>query len=173
MHHQEKKACGKRVNPMLQQKSPRLCKHSGSRKPGLGKVVLTTEEKSKHKEHSFREGQRAAFQHMVMLNNVLIKTCCTQWQQNIPLMWAPGFTQSPNKMGVVAIVTVTITSAPVTASWAEEQTRTGPLTELANFTAFSLVRFHILTFGHKNKGKQNRTKGKTKKDRLTWRISPC
>lgn len=61
-------------------------------------------------------------------------------------MWAPGFTQSPNKIGVVAIVTVIMTSAPLTASCAEEQTRTGPLTELANFTAFSLVRFHILTF---------------------------
>lgn len=81
-------------------------------------------------------------------------------------MWAPGFTQSPKRMGVVAMVTVTITSAPVTASRAEEQTRTGPLTEPANFTAFSLVRFHILTCRGKNKGKQN-------KDRLTWRISPC
>lgn len=74
--------------------------------------------------------------------NILFK----QWEHSIPLMWAPGFTQSPNKIGVVAIVTVTMTSAPLTASCTEEQTRTGPLTELANFTAFSLVRFHILTF---------------------------
>lgn len=64
----------------------------------------------------------------------------------LPLMWAPGFTHSPNKMGSVAMVTVMMTSAPVTASCTDEQTRTSPCTVLANFSAFSLVRFHILTW---------------------------
>lgn len=127
-------------------------------KTGLGKAVLTEKEKSKWKERPFHEAQRSAFQQTVMLNNVPMNVCCTPWEQNVPLMWAPGFTQSPNKMGAVAIVTVTITSAPVAASWAEEQTRTGPLTELANFRAFSLVRFHILTFTEKNKENQTKTK---------------
>lgn len=69
----------------------------------------------------------------------------------LPLMWAPGLTHSPNKMGSVAMVTVMITSAPVTASWTDEQTRTSPGTEFTNFSAFSLVRFHILTLIQGNK----------------------
>lgn len=67
-------------------------------------------------------------------------------------MWAPGFTHSPNKMGSVAMVTVMMTSAPATASCTDEQTRTSPCTVLANFSAFSLVRFHILTLEWVTKG---------------------
>lgn len=55
-------------------------------------------------------------------------------------------------MGSVAMVTVMITSAPVTASWTDEQTCTSPATESANFWAFSLVRFQILTSWGQQKG---------------------
>lgn len=162
MHHQGKSISHALAN--IQCWNMQEFRLQTTRKTGVEKVVLTIWEKSNWKEHSFWEAESTAFQQFLMLNNVIINASFKQWEHSIPLIWAPGFTQSPNKIGVVAIVTVIITSAPVTASWAEEQTLTGPLTELANFTAFSLVRFHILTFKEEKKKKTNR---------LAWRISPC
>lgn len=68
-------------------------------------------------------------------------------EHGVPLTWAPGFTHSPNRIGVVAIVTVTITSAPTTASRAVPQTRTAPPTELASLSACCSVRLHSRTCG--------------------------
>lgn len=149
---------------LSQTSSAGICRRSGSRQSGRQgwEKWSSLKRKSQNRMNIFSwEAQSTAFQQFLMLNNVILNVSFKQQECSIPLIWAPGFTQSPNKIGVVAIVTVTITSAPVTASWAEEQTCTGPLTELANFTAFSLVRFHILTFKEK------------KTNRLAWRISPC
>ena len=60
-----------------------------------------------------------------------------------PLIKAPGLTHFPNRMGVVAMVAVTMTSAPDAASSTVEQAF-APIS-LANFCALANVLLHTLT----------------------------
>lgn len=61
-----------------------------------------------------------------------------------PSIKAPGLTHFPHRMGVVAMVAVTMTSAPDTASSTVEQAF-APIS-LANFCALAKVLLHTLTF---------------------------
>ena len=60
-----------------------------------------------------------------------------------PLIKAPGLTHFPHRMGVVAMVAVTMTSAPDAASSTVEQAF-APIS-LANFCALANVLLHTLT----------------------------
>lgn len=68
-----------------------------------------------------------------------------------PDTWAPGFTHAPNSTGSVLLVTVTMTSAPLTASSAELKAFTGPGTEWQNTSTRCLVRLHTRTCSDGNK----------------------
>lgn len=61
-----------------------------------------------------------------------------------PLIKAPGLTHFPHRMGVVAMVAVTMTSAPDAASSTVEQAF-APISS-ANFCALAKVLLHTLTF---------------------------
>ena len=61
-----------------------------------------------------------------------------------PSIKAPGLTHFPHRMGVVAMVAVTMTSAPDAASSTVEQAF-APIS-LANFCALAKVLLHTLTF---------------------------
>lgn len=63
----------------------------------------------------------------------------------LPDMWAPGFTHAPKSTGSVLLVTVTMTSAPLTASSAELKALIGPGTCWQNMSARCLVQLHTRT----------------------------
>lgn len=69
----------------------------------------------------------------------------------LPDMWAPGFTHAPNSTGSVLLVTVTMTSAPLTASSAELKAFIGPGRCWQNMSARCLVWLHTRTCSGKNK----------------------
>lgn len=74
----------------------------------------------------------------------LLKSC------TLPETWAPGFTHAPNSTGSVLLVTVTMTSAPLTASSAELKAFTGPGTCRQNVSALCLVWLHTRTCSDDN-----------------------
>lgn len=79
--------------------------------------------------------------------------CWSWWKTHIlpvdgflsPATWAPGLTHRPKSTGSVHLVTVTMTSAALTASSTDTHAVTGPLTEWRNLSAPSLVRLHTRT----------------------------
>lgn len=62
-----------------------------------------------------------------------------------PATCAPAFTHRPKSTGSVLPVTVTMASAPLTASSTETHALTGPPTERQNLSAPWLVRLHTRT----------------------------
>lgn len=77
--------------------------------------------------------------------NVLDQCCVVLWC-NWPAICAPDLIHSAHSMGSVAPVTVTITSAPLTASLTELQTTTASSTSSTNRSAFSLLLLHTRTW---------------------------
>lgn len=73
--------------------------------------------------------------------------CCVLNYFFLPATWAPGLTHWPKSTGSVLLVTVTMASAPLTASSAETHTVTGPLTDWLNLSAPCLVPLHTRTCG--------------------------
>ncbi len=67
-------------------------------------------------------------------------------------MCAPGLTHSPKSIGWLAPVADTITSAPITASFTEEQTVTGSWRSLTNRWAISFLLLHTRTWSEYNTG---------------------
>lgn len=63
-----------------------------------------------------------------------------------PATWAPGFTHWPKSTGSVHLVTVTMASAPLTASSTETNIFTGPLTEWQNLSAPCFEWLHTRTW---------------------------